>query len=185
MNALEIQIVKLSLNSSKYSIVYLTVNDAERLQELYDKCTDYALLVDGQLPSSTAAREEFYALPDGKSLADKIMLGILNPQKKIIGLIESIVQYPDSKTLWIGLIMLHPDYRCKGLIKPIISTMERFAISKNLSYLMGSVVEENYKVLRLWKQLGFILVRETQPKKFAQKVQTLYIVKKSIASSNK
>ncbi|MGV2830334.1 hypothetical protein [Myxosarcina sp. GI1(2024)] len=67
-----------------YSVESLELRDVERLQKLYEKCADFADLVDGQPPSPTAAREEFFAVPEGKSLSDKFMFGIFDPQHELI-----------------------------------------------------------------------------------------------------
>ncbi|MDJ0637027.1 MAG: hypothetical protein QNJ34_27875 [Xenococcaceae cyanobacterium MO_188.B29] len=89
-----------------YSIESLKLEDAERLQKLYEKCADYNYLVEGKPPSPNAAREEFLAVPEGKSLCDKFMFGIVDSQGEIIGLIESIRGYPDEQTWW-GDVLPH------------------------------------------------------------------------------
>ena len=95
-----------SLGVPGYSVESLELRDAQQLQKLYEKCADFANLVDGQPPSPTAAREEFLAVPEGKSLCDKFMFGLFDPQHELIGLIESIRGYPDEQTWWVGLVML-------------------------------------------------------------------------------
>ena len=79
-----------TLNRSGYLAKLLKLEDAAVLQNLYEQCTEFALLTDGQPPSSTAARDEFNALPDGKTTEDKYILGLFNPQNDLIGMIESI-----------------------------------------------------------------------------------------------
>ncbi len=60
-----------ALNRPGYSAKLLKPEDAEVLQTLYEQCTEFAILTDGQPPSFTAARDEFDAVPDGKTLQDK------------------------------------------------------------------------------------------------------------------
>ncbi|MDY6898267.1 MAG: hypothetical protein SWZ49_09345 [Cyanobacteriota bacterium] len=79
-----------ALNLPGYSVKLLKLKDAKILQTLYDQCTEFALLTDGKPPSATAAREEFDALPDGKTREDKYIFGLLDSQDKLIGMIESI-----------------------------------------------------------------------------------------------
>jgi hypothetical protein len=48
-----------SLELPAYSAKRLVLEDAEVVQQLYEQCTEFALLTDGQPPLPTAAREEF------------------------------------------------------------------------------------------------------------------------------
>ncbi len=57
----------LALERSGYSVKLLKPEDATVLQQLYEQCTEFALITDGQAPSPTAARDEFEAVPDGKT----------------------------------------------------------------------------------------------------------------------
>lgn len=52
-----------SLQIPAYLVKWLLPEDAEVLQQLYEQCTEFALLTDGQPPLPTAAREEFDAVP--------------------------------------------------------------------------------------------------------------------------
>lgn len=85
-----------TLNRPGYSAKLLNLGDAAVLQSLYERCTEFALLTDGQPPSPTAAREEFHAVPDGKTTQDKCIFGLFAPQNDLIGMIESIRRYPDN-----------------------------------------------------------------------------------------
>ena len=163
-----------------YSVENLELKDAERLQKLYEKCTDFAYLVEGQPPSPTAAQEEFFAVPEGKSLCDKFMFGLFNSEHEIIGLIESIRGYPDEQTWRVGLIMLAPEYRRKRLLYPLVQSFEHWVAKHDVAYIMGSVVEANIKVLRLWKRMGFEIISRTSPKQFNQKFHSVYIIRKAI-----
>jgi RimJ/RimL family protein N-acetyltransferase len=104
-----------TLNRLGYSVKLLELKDAVVLQALYEQCVEFALLTDGQPPSSTAARDEFDAVPDGKTTEDKYILGLFDPKNELIGMIESMRHYPDNQTWWLGLVMLSPEQRGQGL----------------------------------------------------------------------
>ncbi len=133
----------------------------------------------GKPPSPTAATEEFFAVPEGKSLCDKFMFGVVDSQGEIIGLIESIRGYRDEQTWWVGLIMLAPEYRRKGLLNPLMRSFEHWVANHGICYIMGSVIENNSKVLRLWKRMGFEVIRRTPPKQFDQKSHSLSIIRRT------
>lgn len=63
-----------TLNRPGYLAKLLKPEDAAVLQSLYEQCTEFALLTDGQPPSPTAACEEFDAVPDGKRRRINIFL---------------------------------------------------------------------------------------------------------------
>jgi hypothetical protein len=53
----------LALDLPPYVARPLDPQDAEALQRLFERCRDYALIVEGQDPSPTAALELFHSLP--------------------------------------------------------------------------------------------------------------------------
>lgn len=145
-----------------YFVKELEIDDANILQQLYMKCADYNYLMEGQPPSPTAALDEFTAIPEGRSLHDKYMLGIFDSRDKLIGLLEGMRNYPEERNWWVGLIMLDPAYRRQGLLSPLSEEFERYIAGQGIDYVMGSVVEANSKVLRLWRQMGFKIVRQAE-----------------------
>ena len=146
----------------EHAVKVLQIDDASILQELYEKCADYNYLMEGQPPSPTAALDEFTAIPEGRSLHDKYMLGIFAPRGRLIGLLEGMRNYPEARSLWVGLIMLDPTYRRQGLLVPLLAEFERYLAGQGIDYVMGSVVQANDKVLRLWRQMGFEVVRRVE-----------------------
>ena len=150
------------LNNLNCSIKTLEISDASVLQELYEKCADYNYLMEGKPPSPTAALDEFTTIPEGKSLDDKYMFGIFDCQDKLVGLIEGMQNYPKEKCWWIGLIMISPAYRRQGILSSLIKEFEQWIAIQGVESIMGSVAETNSKVMRLWKQIGFKVVRHTK-----------------------
>jgi GNAT superfamily N-acetyltransferase len=108
------------------------------------------------------------------------MFGLFDSQHELIGLIESIRGYPDEQTWWVGLIMLDPKYRRKGLLNPLMQSFEQWVAKLGMCYIMGSVVEINIKVLRLWKRMGFEVICRKPPKQFNQKSHSLYVIRRNV-----
>ncbi len=76
--------------------------------------------------------------------------------------------------------MLAPEYRGKGLLDPLVQSFEHWVAKRGISYIMGSVVEINIKALRLWKRMGFEIIRQTPPKQFDRKAHSLYIIRRAV-----
>lgn len=118
--------ISLALEISGYSAKYLEPEDAEVLQQLYEQCMEFAYLTDGQPASPTAARDEFLAVPEGKTTQDKYIFGLFDAHNVLLGMIESIRHYPDDETWWLGLMMLTPEQRGKGLGTEFYRAFERW-----------------------------------------------------------
>ena len=167
-----------------YSVKTLEISDADILQQLYEKCADYSHIIEGRPPSPTAAIEEFTAVPEGRSLHDKYMLGIFNSQDELIGLLEGMQNYPEDKDWWIGVIMLAPAYRRKGLLNPLLEEFEQYIAQQGMNYVMGSVAKVNSKVLRLWQQMGFKIVRQVERESNNARLRSWSIIRRKVGYSN-
>jgi RimJ/RimL family protein N-acetyltransferase len=173
-------ITEFQLSDFDCSVKNLAINDADTLQQLYEKCADYNYLMEGRPPSATAALEEFTAVPEGKIQDDKCMLGIFNSQNELIGLIEGMRNYPEDKVWWVGLIMLAPAHRCKGLLYPLLKEFEQYIANQGMDYVMASIIETNSKVLRLWKRMGFKIVRQVERKQPNTTSHLYFIVRRKV-----
>lgn len=172
--------VSFALDRSGYSAKLLKPKDAALLQILYEQCTEFALLIDGQPPSPTAAYDEFKAVPDGKTTQDKYIFGLFDPQNHLIGMIESIRHYPDNQTWWLGLMILSPNHRGQGLGSEFYQTFENWVAVQSVKQVSLSVVEANDLGLHFWKSLGFKVVRKTEPRQFGQKTHAVYVMSRAV-----
>lgn len=174
------ELTSFPLNLPAYSVKLLVLEDAAVLQPLYEECTDFALLTDGQPPLPTAAREEFDAVPEGKTLQDKYIFGLFDPQEILVGMIESIRHYPNPQTWWLGLMMLTPKQRGKGLGSAFYKAFERWVSSQGASKISLSVIEINEQGLQFWEKMGFETIRKTPPRQFGIKTHELYVLSRTV-----
>ena len=164
-----------------YAVRSLKPEEAELLQRLYDQCTDFALVVEGEPFSPTAAQAEFRSIPDGKSLGDKLMFGLINPQGEIVGLLEAVQNYPDETTWWLGLLMLAPELRGQGVGREVLRGFSEYVRLRGGKAIMLGVVEENRRAYQFWQRMGFGMVRRTEPRRFGKKMQPVYVMRRMIA----
>jgi hypothetical protein len=87
-----------------YSVHRLSRADVGALQELFEHCMDFSLLVDGRAPAPHAADDMFDSGPPGRSLADKFVFGVVDRQGVLVGCLDGMRSYPDDTTWWIGLL---------------------------------------------------------------------------------
>jgi GNAT superfamily N-acetyltransferase len=165
-----LNLVGFPLNLSGYSVKLLKPEDAPILQNLYEQCTEFSLLTEGTLFSPTEASDEFDVVPDGKTTADKYMFGLFLDnsyeeihQCNLIGMIEAIRHYPDSQTWWIGLMMLTPQQRGRGIGANFYQAFEDWILKQGIKRVSLCAIEANELGLKFWKRLGFEIVNKKEP----------------------
>jgi GNAT superfamily N-acetyltransferase len=170
----------LRINLPGFSARRLTPGDAPVLQRLFDRCPDYAELVEGKDVSPTAAQELFQALPPGGSFFDKRIIGMFGREGEIIGVLEAARNYPEENIWWIGLLLLAPDVRNQGVGRKTVKEVVGQAESQGVRSVMLGVVEDNRLAFRFWSNNGFDLVRKTEPRLFGKKIQSVFVMQRRI-----
>jgi GNAT superfamily N-acetyltransferase len=163
-----------------YQIRLLGDKDAGEVQALLEKCVDYCLLVDGHPPGPSSASLLISDCPPGKSIDDKVVLGIYSLRKKMIGVLDAIRDYPSPGDWWIGLLLLDPAYRQKGLGSMTIRSFEDWVGMQRARRILLGVVEANDRALRFWRSAGFEQVERQPPKKFADLIHVVITLKRDL-----
>jgi len=168
------------IDDSDHFVCRLQSEHAKPLQRLFEQCADFALLVEGESVSPTAAKDIFQSVPKGKSLSDKFIYGLMDRQGAIVGVLEGIRHYPDEATWWVGLLLLAPEVRGHGLGRKIMEAFSEYVHANQGTAIMLGVVEENQAAYRFWQCLGYELVRQTGPRTFGRKTQRVSVMRRSL-----
>jgi len=166
------------IDDPDYHVSKLEQEHCASLQKLFERCADYALIVEGESVSPTAAQETFQDVPPGRSTDDKFVYGLWDRQGNIVGLLEGLRHYPDETVWWIGLLILAPEVRGRGLGRTLEQGFCEYVRAQNGTAIMLGVVEENRAAYRFWQGQGFALVRQTEPRPFGRKTQAVYVMQK-------
>jgi ribosomal protein S18 acetylase RimI-like enzyme len=164
-------------NLEGYAVRKLKLEDIEALQKLFEKCSDYAWIVEGEGVSPNAAQDVFTSLPPGRSLNDKYLYGVIDRQGEMVGMLEGMRNYPDDKTWWVGLLLLAPKVRGCAIGRKLISGFFAHVHAEGGENIMLGVVEENNRAYHFWQQMGFELVRKTEPRPFGKKMQSVLVMR--------
>ncbi|MGB3536246.1 MAG: GNAT family N-acetyltransferase [Microcoleaceae cyanobacterium] len=170
------QLIYFYLEDSDYFVQQLTLKDIDIFQKLYGQCTDFIELTYGHPPSPTIAREDFNDVPEGKTIEDLYILGLFNPDNRLIGIIKAVRYYPDNKTWWIGLMMLNPQHRKKGIGTKFYQAFEHWILKQDASTISLFVIKANQLGLQFWNRMGFEIIREIPPRQFDNKTHEGYVV---------
>ena len=148
----------LMIKGSRFSTKPLTDADAERLQVLLERCSDYFEVVMNRKPAPTDALSIFYAGPEeGQEPRNKILLGITDSRSSdLIGVLDAFKDYPVTGTWYVGLLLLDPAARQSGLGAEIMQSLCQSAVRSGARELQLNVVEQNELGHSFWKRQGFV-----------------------------
>ncbi|HMB25334.1 MAG TPA: GNAT family N-acetyltransferase, partial [Anaerolineales bacterium] len=111
---------------------------------------------------------------------DKFLYGVFDHQGGLVGVLEGMRHYPEENIWWIGLLMLAPEARGCGIGRKVVQSFFEYVRSEQGAAVMLGVVEENKSAYRFWQQMGFELVRQTEPRTFGKKTQSVYVMRKEL-----
>ncbi|MBS4538772.1 GNAT family N-acetyltransferase [Clostridium sp. D2Q-11] len=100
---------------------------------------------EGDLPPTPEASIEQYTL---KSI-------YLKEEGKIIGFFDTYHGYPTEDTLFIGILLIAPDYQRKGYAQEVIDFISKEGGVLNYRRISIGVYLKNWKALRFWTNAGF------------------------------
>lgn len=72
-----------------YNIRVVGAEDIAHLQSLLIRCEDYFLMVSGSPPDSSAAHSLLASKPEGKTIEDKLILGIYDQADDMVGALDN------------------------------------------------------------------------------------------------
>ena len=157
--------------------VILDERDLDDITSLLRACDDFSLLVSGQPSQPEEAVGLLRDLPPGSRVEDKRVFGF-KKGKTLIGILDAVSGYPREAVCFIGLFLLHPQERGKGLGRAILEAFERSAGQAGFEELMLGVVEDNQNGLRFWQSCGFNLLEISPARTFGQKQQRVFHLRK-------
>jgi GNAT superfamily N-acetyltransferase len=160
-----------------YSLNRLHLGDVVALQSLFEKCQDYSWIVSGEEVSSTAAQEAFTHGPPGRGLEDKFLFGLRDPQGQLVAVLEGFSRYPDETTWWIGLLMIAPEQRGKGIGHVLVDGFVQYVRQQGGTAILLGVVEDNKAAYEFWQRLGFTHHDTREPRPFGKKTQVVHILR--------
>lgn len=166
-----------------YRIVLLNEKDETTLQSLLEKCDDYHMLVFGKPVSPSDACDLLTSLPPHKEIADKFTIGIYQPTAGLVGVLDTVRDYPRAAAWWIGLLLLAPGSRGHGLGEQVYKAFEHWITGLGAQSIFLGVVERNLRAYAFWEKMGFYCIEQTPPRQFGRIEQAVTIMQRSISES--
>jgi GNAT superfamily N-acetyltransferase len=168
---------------SGFRFARLTLADAPELQALYERCTDYHMAHEGTPTRANAGEEELTSLPPGRSAEDKFPFGIYSPDADLAGYLELFRNYPAEGEWWIGLLMLDPQLRRRGLGSDIFRSASEWAAENGARAIQLAVLQQDAAARRFWQRQGFELLRHRPYRSQAEnKAHTVLVLRRELAA---
>ncbi|MBK8443961.1 MAG: GNAT family N-acetyltransferase [Sphingobacteriales bacterium] len=161
-------------------IKLLEERENEIVAEFAEICTDYALLMEGQLPTEAGSQGFFTDFPEDSNPEQYLAFGIFEANE-LIGIIRAVKHYPCKNTMHLPLLLLHPEKRSKGKGKSIYQWFESYTLSKGFERICIAVMKENEKAIAFWKSCGFEMGAALPPKALGKQLHDRLEMKKNFA----
>jgi ribosomal protein S18 acetylase RimI-like enzyme len=152
---------------------FLTRADSPAILNLYDRCSDYFLIQDGEPAAASDADELFDDVPPSKQAEDQHVLGYYG-ERRLDAVAALVTDYPGPGDWYLGLLLLDPHQRGRGLGRRLYADLERWSADRGAKRMLLAVLKENAQAQCFWRSLGFEHVRTVQPATLKQKSHVRY-----------
>ncbi len=144
----------------EYLMKPITSSNHDEIKCLYDLCSDYHIMCSGRNATDEDI-DDIFKYSEKKTLEDSLTFGVYNNYDLLIGMVDIFKNYPDNGTWMIGLLLLSPNERNKGLGKAIHEEIKKYALDQGADTFRIGVVVENIKGRKFWDSLGYQQVKST------------------------
>ena len=124
------------------------------LQALLEACTGYAEQVTGYPTGPSDALSTLLRRPDGLAAESKTVLG-LREGDALLGCADLLAGWPDRGTATIGLLVVHPDHRRRGLGRRLHAEVAAVMARAGARRLRVGVVDTAASSTPFWEALGY------------------------------
>lgn len=155
---------RISHRNVDYYIRKLSIEDSSELQCLCERCSDFYTLVEGGPPEKNEGRNILTELPPGKELKDKFVFGVYNDKCCMIAVIDLVRGYKAENEWMLGLFMIDPCEREKGLGKRLHEFIKEWVSSCQGCKVRIGVARDNENAFRFWSGLGYIEIERVNLK---------------------
>jgi ribosomal protein S18 acetylase RimI-like enzyme len=158
-------------------VVRLGAGDQVRLSALCAACTDFFELIEGQ-PGGDATAAGLLG-PLEPPYADKARhVWGLERDETLIGVVELLQGHPLPEDWYVGLLLLHPAQRRRGLGAKVCAATVSWIRSHGGALVRLVVQKQNADARTFWERQGFSVEREVV-KQFGRRESAAWILRKA------
>jgi GNAT superfamily N-acetyltransferase len=146
---------------------------------LLEQTAEYHRLVYGENPGPNAAEELFEEVPPGQSRANKRFFGLWRGDQ-LFGLLDVFEAFRQPDECYLGLLLLHPEARERGVGAEVLAAVERWLATRQIARLRLACAEQNLKGMNFWRRSGFVVAETFPPRQLGARLTTLVELVKSL-----
>lgn len=139
----------------RYHTRLLEPPDLRALQALFERATDYFEIVTGHPPGGDEAQRAFVAGPPTKQVSDKRVIGIFSDRSALVGVLDALTDWPQDGTWSMGVLLLDPAHRSRGLGSAMLAAYERWATTHGARVFRTAVVAHHEPAIRFLERAGY------------------------------
>lgn len=144
-------IQKLQSYLSEYTVEIVSLSNISRYESVFYSNDEYYLLTDGH----PATRKECVdTIEYGMDDSSAYNIGV-SKNGEPVAFLSVITGYPQMTTLYIGLLLIHENFKRQSIGTTIISALHKIAYQLNFSDMQLSVQDNNIAGYSFWKKVGF------------------------------
>ncbi|EKD51601.1 MAG: GCN5-related N-acetyltransferase [uncultured bacterium] len=128
--------------------------------EFFQNNSDYFKLCEGREPNQACLDDFFNDAPDNFVSKKKSWGCFADHQLKAV--IDYIEDYPETKTVFGGLLLIDQAWRGQGFGRRIMQIFRETLMQQGFEKMRIAVLEQNTNALKVWERAGF---KEVSPRK--------------------
>ena len=140
-----------------YSSRRLGPPDLKGLQDLFVRASDYFEIATGAPPPPDEASRAFVAGPPTKSVDDKRIVGVFDADGVMVGVIDALVDWPEPAVWSIGMLLVDPTHRRRGLGTAAVTAFEGWARAEGARRLRTALVGHHAEGISFAERSGFAI----------------------------
>jgi ribosomal protein S18 acetylase RimI-like enzyme len=134
----------------------LSIANADELQQLLERCSDYFEICEDRPTPTDAALAEVFSVPPGREMNDLFVFGIRQEGGQLIGAASMLRRWPRTpQEWWLAFQVIDPAHRNAGIGTSLYREAEAFVIAEGGRVIQTAVIERNADAERLWRRIGF------------------------------
>lgn len=144
----------LDLADPRFRIRDLEPTDEPSVLALFDAAEDWFTATTGQPAAPGDVQSLYYVLPEGAAFDDKAIL-VIESEGRIVGLIDAVLRHPTASTCSVGMFLLHPAHRRRGIGSRAVSLLLGELAARGHTEVVASVAAELRPGRAFLTSLGF------------------------------
>ena len=132
-----------------------------QLQLLLERCREDLALYHGTTPGKAAARLLARIDPPGGGRRRCFLAGLFDWNGELCAVVDVTRREPDDGDWWLGLILVRPDLRGRGIGADVVQALEQWVRAEGGRAIFVAVQRRNLPALHFARRTGFVLEGET------------------------